>query len=157
MRALGLDRPFSFGASRSCRFARRTTRGVVRVPIEGADGDVVGYATTPASSPTAHEALSDARVLAIEANHDAKMLREGLTPTRSSAASAAIWGHLSNDQAAVELERLLTSRLECVVGMHLSENNNLPRWRAARREVLGRNAHGRSLKRPPSTCFLSVR
>ena len=41
------------------------------------------------------------------------------------------FGHLSNDQAAAELERLLSNRLEHVVGMHLSENNNLPRSRVA--------------------------
>ncbi len=138
VRALRLDEPFSFGASRSCRFARRTTAASCGFRIEGADGDVVGYATdTGLVTDEAHEALSDARVLAIEANHDAKMLREGPYPYALKRRVGGDLGHLSNDQAAVELERLLTSRLECVVGMHLSENNNLPRWRAARWEFLG--------------------
>lgn len=160
VRTLRLDEPFSFGditvvpfrtshdAAASCGFR-----------IEGADGDVVGYATdTGLVTDEAHEALSGARVLAIEANHDVKMLREGPYPYALKRRVGGDLGHLSNDQAAVELERLLTSRLECVVGMHLSENNNLPSLaRRALGEVLGRNAHGARLETAAQHMLLSVR
>lgn len=72
----------------------------------------------------AHEALRDCRVLALEGNHDAHLLETGPYPYPLKRRIASDRGHLSNDQAAAELETLLCDRLEHVVALHVSENNN---------------------------------
>lgn len=148
VRSMRLDEPLCFGAITVIPF--RTSHDAAAscgFRFESADGDVLGYATdTGVVTEEAHEALSNVRLLALEANHDAKMLRDGPYPYALKRRVGGDFGHLSNDQAAAELERLLSNRLEHVVGMHLSENNNLPSL--ARRElgaVLERNDHPASL------------
>lgn len=90
-----------------------------------AGGDALGYLTdTGIITPEAHEGLSRVRILALEANHDVRMLREGPYPTWLKARVASSVGHLSNAQAAEELDRLRWPGLEQVVAMHISENNN---------------------------------
>lgn len=88
-------------------------------------GDAIGYVTdTGVVTPQAHEALGGCRLLAIEANHDPKMLAEGPYPYSLKRRIASERGHLSNEQAAEELASLLHDGLESVVAMHVSENNN---------------------------------
>lgn len=87
--------------------------------------DAIGFMTdTGVVLSQAHEALSDVRVLAIESNHDEDMLRNGPYPYPLKRRVAGEKGHLSNAQAAAELTSLLCNRLETVVAMHVSQNNN---------------------------------
>lgn len=88
-------------------------------------GDAIGYVTdTGVVTPQAHEALGGCRLLAIEANHDPKMLAEGPYPYSLKRRIASERGHLSNEQAAAELTSLLHDGLTAVIAMHVSENNN---------------------------------
>ena len=88
-------------------------------------GDAIGYVTdTGVVTPQAHEALGGCRLLAIEANHDPKMLAEGPYPYSLKRRIVSERGHLSNEQAAEELTSLLHDDLESVIAMHVSENNN---------------------------------
>ena len=75
-------------------------------------------------TPQALEALRECRVLGLESNHDAKMLKYGPYPARLKARIASARGHLSNEQSAGALEELASDRLEEVVALHVSENNN---------------------------------
>ncbi|WP_216662544.1 MBL fold metallo-hydrolase [Adlercreutzia sp. ZJ473] len=95
--------------------------------FEDADGDALGYVTdTGVLTDEVRDALREVRMLALESNHDERMLREGPYPWALKQRVASDRGHLSNAQAADALLSLLSPRLEQVVGMHLSENNNLP-------------------------------
>jgi phosphoribosyl 1,2-cyclic phosphodiesterase len=78
-----------------------------------------GYFTAEAS-----EALKGCDLLALETNHDVKMLQNGSYPYSVKQRIASDRGHLSNAQATEALEVLLCNQLKNVVGMHLSENNN---------------------------------
>jgi phosphoribosyl 1,2-cyclic phosphodiesterase len=82
----------------------------------------IGHMTSEAA-----EMLSDATVLALEANHDLAMLRSypGY-PRMLKERIAGESGHLSNDQCSAALSELATTRTRCVVGMHISEHTNLP-------------------------------
>ena len=79
----------------------------------------------------AHAALRDVRILALESNHDPKMLAVGPYPYVIKQRIASNSGHLSNGQAAAELSTLVAEsraagkRLpQTVVAMHVSQNNN---------------------------------
>ena len=72
------------------------------------------------------ERLSGCHVLLIECNHDRDLLRVGPYPWPLKQRIASRTGHLSNEQACAAIERLAHSRLETVVGMHLSQTNNRP-------------------------------
>lgn len=89
--------------------------------------DALGYCTdTGVLTPEARAALRGCRILALESNHDVKMLKNGPYPAFLQARILGAGGHLSNDQAAEALADLATDATETVVGMHLSEKNNLP-------------------------------
>ena len=64
--------------------------------------------------------------LALESNHDARMLATGPYPGFLKQRVAGDHGHLSNDQAAAALRELVGPDTETVVAMHLSEENNRP-------------------------------
>ena len=71
------------------------------------------------------------RILALESNHDPKMLAAGPYPYVIKQRIASNSGHLSNGQAAAELGALVaesrTAGLrvpQTVVAMHVSQNNN---------------------------------
>ena len=99
---------------------------------DAADGDAVGYLTDSGIvTAQAHAALRDVRILALESNHDPKMLAAGPYPYVIKQRIASNSGHLSNDQAAAELGTLVAEsraagqRLpQTVVAMHVSQNNN---------------------------------
>lgn len=91
-------------------------------------GDAVAVCTDIGSlTEEAGERLADARVLALECNHDPAMLASypGYPPVLKARIAGGS-GHLSNDQAAAALPGLVTSRTRAVVGMHLSRHTNLP-------------------------------
>lgn len=93
--------------------------------FEAADGDVVGFVTdTGIVTGEAHEGLTGARLLALESNHDVQMLKDGPYPYPVKRRVGSDVGHLSNVQAAEELAALLSAKLEQVVAMHISQNNN---------------------------------
>lgn len=99
---------------------------------DAADGDAVGYLTDSGIvTAQAHAALRDVRILALESNHDPKMLATGPYPYVIKQRIASNSGHLSNGQAAAELGTLVAEsraagqRLpQTVVAMHVSQNNN---------------------------------
>lgn len=99
---------------------------------DAADGDAVGYLTDSGIvTAQAHAALRDVRILALESNHDPKMLAAGPYPYVIKQRIASNSGHLSNSQAAAELSTLVAEsraagqRLpQTVVAMHVSQNNN---------------------------------
>ncbi len=105
--------------------------------------DAIGFMTdTGIVTGEASESLRGCRVLAIEANHDLKMLKNGPYPYYLKQRVGGDHGHLSNDQSAELLETLLCDELEQVAAMHVSQNNNtyrLPRETLA--QALERNAH----------------
>ena len=88
-------------------------------------GDAIGYVTdTGIVTPEAHEALQRVRVLAIESNHDVKMLQEGPYPYPLKQRILGSGGHLSNAQCCEEVASLLHPVLQHVAAMHVSEHNN---------------------------------
>ena len=90
-----------------------------------ADGDAAGFMTdTGIVTADAHDHLRDVRLLALESNHDPRMLREGPYPYVVKQRIGSDVGHLSNIQGAEELAALLSTRLEAVAAMHISEHNN---------------------------------
>lgn len=92
-----------------------------------ADRDAVGYLTDCGTlSPESLELLCDTRILALESNHDPHLLQTGPYPYDLKVRIASDRGHLSNIQARDALATLVTSRLQTLVGMHLSETNNEP-------------------------------
>ena len=128
----------------------------LRVEHEG--GDAIGYLTdSGVLTPEARAALADVRLLALEANHDARMLASGDYPAFLKARVGGDRGHLSNDQAAEALDGLLGPRLEWVVAMHLSENNNRPSLAGrALGDVLRRRGHGAGLEVAAQHCLVSI-
>ncbi len=79
------------------------------------------------------ERLAGCHGLFIECNHDPDMLRLGPYPWPLKQRIASRTGHLSNEQSRDALAALAHCKLEVVVGMHLSRENNLPEL--ARREL----------------------
>ena len=78
-----------------------------------AKDDVLGYMTdTGVVTGAAHEALQGCRILAIEANHDPAMLKNGPYPRALQERVSSERGHLSNEQASEELRKLLHPGLE---------------------------------------------
>ena len=93
----------------------------------GAAADAIGYATdTGTLPPGAMRLLADARILALESNHDLPMLRTGSYPRVLQDRIASDAGHLSNAQAAEAVPALVTARTEQLVAMHISQENNRP-------------------------------
>ena len=89
--------------------------------------DSLGFCTdTGALGQRAMTLLRGVRILALESNHDARMLATGPYPAVLKARVAGDHGHLSNDQAAGALRELVGPATETVVAMHLSQENNRP-------------------------------
>lgn len=92
------------------------------------DGDALAFATDTGELSDDNRALiADARILAIESNHDLRMLAQCDYPSYLKERIGSTVGHLSNKQAHGELVGgLITSRTQMVVGMHLSQQSNTP-------------------------------
>ena len=89
--------------------------------------DALGFCTdTGVLGDEALDALRGTRILALESNHDERMLASGPYPGYLKARVAGPTGHLSNAQAAEALGRLVGPDTETVVAMHLSQENNRP-------------------------------
>lgn len=93
----------------------------------GADADAIGYCTdTGMLGERAFDLLRGVRILALESNHDARMLATGPYPAYLKERVGGDHGHLSNGQAADALRTLVGPDTETVVAMHLSQENNRP-------------------------------
>lgn len=91
------------------------------------DDDALGYCTdTGHLGKEALEALRGVRILALESNHDERMLASGPYPAYLKARVGGACGHLSNAQTAQALTQLVGEGTETVVAMHLSHENNRP-------------------------------
>lgn len=89
--------------------------------------DALGFCTdTGELGPETLAALEGVRILALESNHDERMLATGPYPGYLKARVAGRTGHLSNAQAADALGSLVGEDTETVVAMHLSQENNRP-------------------------------
>lgn len=77
-------------------------------------------------TPKVIEALSGYDALLLEANHDEKMLKEGRYPYFLKKRISGRYGHLSNNDAAALLLRLINGRAQHVLLGHMSEENNTP-------------------------------
>jgi len=83
---------------------------------------------TDVGIPTPHirSMLSGCTALVLECNYDAKLLAEGPYPAALKTRIGSRWGHLRNEDAGELLAAIDQSRLQHVVGAHLSETNNHP-------------------------------
>lgn len=113
------------------------------IDAAAATHDVLGFMTdTGIVTSAAHAHLQGCRILAIEGNHDPRMLEKGPYPYSVIARIGSDRGHLSNEQGACELRSLLHNGLERVVALHVSQNTNtydLPK--RAFQEVLSQERH----------------
>ena len=92
-----------------------------------AHGDCVGYCTdSGVLTQAAQELLNDTRILALETNHDPKLLAHSSYPLFLRERIGGERGHLSNAQACDALSTLVTRRTEHAIGMHISQENNRP-------------------------------
>lgn len=93
--------------------------------IVEAGGKRLGLLTDLGSStPHIESRYQACDALILEANHDPLMLASGPYPPSLKDRVASAWGHLSNQQAAMLLERVICSRLKHLVVAHISEKNN---------------------------------
>jgi phosphoribosyl 1,2-cyclic phosphodiesterase len=83
---------------------------------------------TDAGTITPHivERLSDCDALALECNHDPEWLMNGPYPESLKARVASRYGHLNNHQTTELLKRVGSTRVQWLLGLHLSERNNSP-------------------------------
>ncbi len=95
-------------------------------------GHTLGYVTdTGIVDDAMLEYLKGCSVLALESNHDAALLSQCAYPYAVKNRIRSDRGHLSNEQAACVLAKLLHGNLEHVVAMHVSENSNTYRLAAS--------------------------
>ena len=92
------------------------------------DGLVRLGVLTDAGQSTPHlvQALGGCDALVLECNHDRDMLANSRYPWSLKQRIGGAYGHLSNDTAADILSAIDRSRLQRVVGAHLSQQNNTP-------------------------------
>lgn len=95
--------------------------------LEDADGTRFAWITdlgeVEDSLPGILEGLNG---LALEANHDRRMLELGPYPYPLKVRIASAYGHLSNDAAGQLLARIMHTGLQSVLLVHLSQENNYP-------------------------------
>jgi phosphoribosyl 1,2-cyclic phosphodiesterase len=72
------------------------------------------------------EAMKDSNIYIIEANHDPEMVEASDYPLSVQARVLSDIGHLSNQQTAEALSKLVKGRGEKIYLTHLSSSNNLP-------------------------------
>lgn len=72
------------------------------------------------------EAMRDSDIYIIESNHEPAMVEAGDYPDSIKARILSDLGHLSNEQTASALGRLIRGKGERIYLTHLSGNNNMP-------------------------------
>ncbi len=68
--------------------------------------------------------LANKEIYLIESNHDPEMLINGPYPKWLKARVAGAYGHLSNNDSAIYVSKLIGPKTEKIILMHLSEKNN---------------------------------
>lgn len=93
--------------------------------IRAANGERAGIVTdTGVLTEEAAEALAGCDILALESNHDVRMLESGRYPQFLKSRIRSARGHLANEQAAEALALLASNRLQHVIALHRSRENN---------------------------------
>jgi phosphoribosyl 1,2-cyclic phosphodiesterase len=93
--------------------------------IEARDGTRVGLASDLGFvNPDVIRHLRDCDGLFFESNHDLDMLRMGTYPWSLKRRIMSRFGHLSNDDAMIAVQRMLGADLKTLCLIHLSEKNN---------------------------------
>lgn len=92
------------------------------------DGDKRLGVLTDIGASTAHveQTLSGLHALVLECNYDRDMLWNGVYPKWLKQRIAGPFGHLDNEDSGKLLAALDCSKLQHLVGAHLSEQNNRP-------------------------------
>lgn len=92
------------------------------------DGAVRLGVLTDAGSSTPHIEfmLSGCHALVLECNHDLDLLLNGSYPKALKQRISGKFGHLDNATSAAILSRLNNSKLQHLIGAHLSAQNNTP-------------------------------
>ena len=75
-------------------------------------------------TPYVIEQYQDCDILLLEFNHDRELLLNSHYPASLKARVTGSLGHLSNQQAANFLNKKITNKLQYLIAMHLSEENN---------------------------------
>ena len=93
--------------------------------IEARDGTRVGIASDlgHADAPVIRH-LSDCDGLFFESNHDLDMLRMGSYPWSLKRRIMSRFGHLSNDDSMIAVQRMIGADLKTLCLIHLSQKNN---------------------------------
>ncbi len=100
--------------------------GTVAFRIETPEG-AIGYATDVGRpTPALIERFRDCRLLVIESNHAAELLRVSPYTRSTRERIAGDGGHLSNESLAAFVRDHLGPSVRCLVLAHLSRVNNLP-------------------------------
>lgn len=68
--------------------------------------------------------LAGVHVVVLESNHDPEMLRDGPYPWELKQRVRGRLGHLSNNESATLLQRIVSDELQAVILAHMSETNN---------------------------------
>jgi phosphoribosyl 1,2-cyclic phosphodiesterase len=102
------------------------------------DGRRLGVLTDVGTvTPRICDALRECDAMMLESNHDPELLRTGPYPPSLKRRVGGAFGHLSNAQAAVILDRVQHRGLRSVLLSHVSRHNNRPELAmAAAREVV---------------------
>lgn len=93
----------------------RISVGNARVGVATDLGAVTGLVQT---------VLAGLHVLVLESNHDPEMLRDGPYPWELKQRVRGRLGHLSNQESAKLLGRIVSDELKAVILAHMSETNN---------------------------------
>ena len=80
------------------------------------------------STPHIVKHLSNVDGLLLECNYDQRMLMGGAYPQSLKDRVASVKGHLDNTHATQLLKSLELPQLKHIIGMHVSEKNNLPEY-----------------------------
>lgn len=72
------------------------------------------------------EAMKDSDIYIIEANHEPNLVEESDYPNSVKARILSHIGHLSNEQTAEALSKLIRGRNEQIYLTHMSHSNNMP-------------------------------
>jgi len=78
------------------------------------------------ATESAFKCAKDVELLVLEANYDEEMLRNGRYPPKLKRRILSRSGHLSNDDCAKALAKMISPALRHVVLAHLSDENNYP-------------------------------
>ena len=94
--------------------------------LRGGDRQIGVLTDTGDLSPRLTSAFSGCHLLALEFNHDVRMLRGGSYTASLKKRIAGDRGHLNNEQAAAFLRQITLPAGVQLVAVHISENNNSP-------------------------------